>query len=177
MRWSITCRPTWGGAPGGGTWAGCLHRRHTMRRPIDERAHARSMTCGTTWDDVHAGASVAGNDAPRIGERAASRGRGAAEGGNECAGLKGAIRSRSNFLAVATPHRPSGSDEGFAPAAASFAGNNAPLIGERAPQRGGVARRGGGDEHAGTMRPRSVRAPACGTLAANGATRDVRARQ
>jgi hypothetical protein len=33
-------------------------------------------------------ASIAGTDAPRIGERAATRGRGATEGGAEHAGVK-----------------------------------------------------------------------------------------
>jgi len=39
------------------------------------------------WDDVHAGASLTRDDAPRIDERAATSGRSATEGGDERAGV------------------------------------------------------------------------------------------
>jgi hypothetical protein len=43
---------------------------------------------------THPAASIAGHDAPPIGERAATRGRSATEGGDERAGAKSAIRSQ-----------------------------------------------------------------------------------
>jgi len=41
------------------------YRKARGERRDQGRARS-SMTCGATWDDVHAGASVAGNDAPPI---------------------------------------------------------------------------------------------------------------
>jgi hypothetical protein len=54
------------------------------------------LRCPRGWTSVsrpHASAFVAGNDAPLVGERAATRGRSATEGGDE----RGGVKDRSPF--------------------------------------------------------------------------------
>ena len=105
----------------------------------------------------HSPAFVAGHDAPLIGERAATRGRSAMEGGDEHAGAKSAIRSRSSLAnrierreprrvgghsiaedAVSTEPRCRGDISRPHPIA-FVAAAAAPLIGERAARRGRIA--------------------------------------
>jgi hypothetical protein len=79
-----------------------LHNATLAAADATRDAHARSMTCRQTWDRMfssgtwprHCGAYRlrCGRDAPLIGERAATRGRIATEGGDDRSHVKGAIR-------------------------------------------------------------------------------------
>jgi hypothetical protein len=122
----------------------------------------------------HPPASISGNDAPLIGARAATLGRGATEGGDEHGGVRRAlIRSSSGS---SEPLCPMGLAEYFASAPGpSVARHHAPLIDERAASRGRAATEGG-DEHAGAKM--ELRAPSRTAMpAANDVTREARARR
>jgi len=131
---------------------------------------------------VNSAAHVAHDDAALIVERAATRGRGATEGGDERGDVKrrsvraGALwqlrsrTSRVDYISVSRLR-----------SAAFVAGNGPPLIAKRAAPRGRNAMECG-DEHGGAKNALSVRAPAsrtgpnagnrCPQVNARGARRD-----
>jgi hypothetical protein len=47
-----------------------IPHRHASGGGRDQGCALSSMTCRPKWDDIHAGDSLTGNDAPFIGERA-----------------------------------------------------------------------------------------------------------
>jgi hypothetical protein len=99
----------------------------------------------------HAPAS-AGNDAPCIDERAATRGRISTECGDAHAGSKSASSVRAPAWRTFTAkRRDQGRARWLVHPAAFVAGSDAPLIGERAATRRRIATEGG-DAHAGMKR-------------------------
>jgi hypothetical protein len=83
------------------------------------------------------------NDAPLIGERAATRGPSATEGGDERASVQRRIPSSSSFGGSRDAALPAGLDERFASAHGRLGRrNDVPLIGKRAATRGRTATEG-----------------------------------
>jgi hypothetical protein len=134
------------------------------------------------------------NDAPLIGERAATRGPSATEGGDERASVQRRIPSSSSFGGSRDAALPAGLDERFASAHGRLGRrNDVPLIGKRAATGGRGATEGAGaksalsferepretDRTAGTLSRgrRSMAPPAshAATPAANDAARDAHA--
>ena len=114
-----------------------------MRGRERPRRATRPGTRSSSMTDL--AAFAAGNDAPLIAERAAARGRVAPEGGDEA--LKIALSGRAPALRTVTranvsqrSARGSQRDPGHATAhpSAFVAGNDAPLIAERAATRGAL---------------------------------------
>ena len=87
--------------------AASVQQRTSAFEQRDQGCECSSMTQRPTWKDVHAGASLPVHDASLIGERAATGGRGATEGGDGCAGAKRALSVRvpaSRIVAPASVH-------------------------------------------------------------------------
>jgi len=90
----------------------------------------------------HRSASLTGDDAPRIAERAATRGRCATECGDEVAGVDEVrYQSNSSFVAAAEPHCPRRLNERFVSAPSRLRRRPPRRSSANAPQRADAAQR------------------------------------